>query len=32
MYMGTPEENLAEAADVAPLFEMAEPGARAMLA
>jgi hypothetical protein len=32
MYVGTPKEYLAGAADVAPLFEMAEPGARAMLA
>jgi hypothetical protein len=32
MYVGTPEEYLAGAADVAPLFEMAERGARAMLA
>jgi hypothetical protein len=32
MYVGTPREYLAGAADVAPLFEMAEPGARAMLA
>jgi hypothetical protein len=32
MYVGTPEEYLAGAADVAPLFKMAEPGARAMLA
>jgi hypothetical protein len=32
IYVGTPEEYLAGAADVAPLFEMAEPGARAMLA
>jgi hypothetical protein len=31
MYVGTPEEYLAGAADVTPLFEMAEPGARAML-
>jgi hypothetical protein len=32
MYVGTPEEYLAGAANVAPLCEMAEPGARAMLA
>jgi hypothetical protein len=32
MYVGTPEEYLAGAADVAPLLEMAEPGSRAMLA
>jgi hypothetical protein len=32
MYVGTPEEYLAGAADVAPLLKMAEPGSRAMLA
>jgi hypothetical protein len=32
MYVGTPEEYLAGAADVGPLFEIAEPGAQAMLA
>jgi hypothetical protein len=32
MYVGTPEEYLAGAADVAPLLEMVEPGLRAMLA